>query len=93
MAAVLGLASLAEPASALGQKDREHIAGAVIGLAIAGAIAEAKDKDQHRHDRRSDYYVARYHKGDPVYCYPRTRACYWRGRYASKASHREFGYR
>jgi len=88
----LVLGSFAQPALALSDKDKARIAGAVLGIAIANKIKKERGENS-RYERRNDYYVARYYKGDPIYCYPRTRSCYWHGRFSPRTTHQEFGYR
>lgn len=84
VAAALSVAIAAPtPGFALSDEDKAKLAGALIGIAIAAKVHEK----QQRAKARGEPYQA----STDVLCFPEVRKCYWRNRYSSNWTHREFG--
>lgn len=83
VAAALSVAIAAPtPGYALSKEDKAKLAGALIGIAIAAKVHENRQRAKARGE---PYQVA-----DDVTCFPEMRKCYWRNRYSSNWTHREF---
>ncbi|MEO3414140.1 hypothetical protein AAFO92_05735 [Roseovarius sp. CAU 1744] len=93
LAGAVAIGGLAQPATALTEKEKARLAGAILGVAIASEIKKERRNNNYRYHRRSGHYLEGYKRGSPIYCFPNAKACYWRGRVEPYATYNEFGRR